>query len=171
MVTFTAVIKKFAKQGEKTGWTYIDVPEKISSALKEGRRQSFRVKGKLDDVAINGAALLPMGNGNFILTLNAAIRKALRKKQGDTVQVKLEEDKKELKPPADLMLCMKDEQDALQFFESLTKGHQNYFGKWIDSAKTESTRAKRIAHTINAMLAKRDYGSMIRSLQTEKPRL
>ena len=168
MVPFTAVIKKFAKQGEKTGWTYIEIPEKIAATLKPGTRQSFRVKGKLDELEIKGAALLPMGNGDFILTLNADTRKALRKGKGDTLQVKLVEDKEELKLPKDLMLCLKDEPDALRFFQSLTKGHQNYFGKWIESAKTVGTRANRIAHTVNAMLAKKDYGAMIRTIKSEK---
>ena len=30
MLSFTANIQKFDKQGEKTGWTYIVVPEKIA---------------------------------------------------------------------------------------------------------------------------------------------
>ncbi|MDB5246011.1 MAG: hypothetical protein JWQ40_405 [Segetibacter sp.] len=33
MVEFTTTIKRFAQQGEKTGWTYIDVPEAIAQKL------------------------------------------------------------------------------------------------------------------------------------------
>ena len=168
MIKFTAPIKKFAKQGEKTGWTYIPISAEIASQLKPGCKKSFRVKGKLDDHRIDCMALLPMGSGAFILTLNADIRKAIKKGAGDTVQVQIEEDEKELKSPDDLMLCLGDEPDALTYFKSLTQGHQAYFGKWIDSAKTEETRAKRIAHTVNAMLHHKDYGAMIRSLQAEK---
>ncbi len=34
MVTFTAAIKQFAEQGEKTGWSYIEIPPDISRAVK-----------------------------------------------------------------------------------------------------------------------------------------
>ena len=47
MLTFNTTIQKFGKQGEKTGWTYIVVPEKISKKLNPGVKKSYRVKGKL----------------------------------------------------------------------------------------------------------------------------
>ena len=82
MVSYSTSIKQFGQQGEKTGWTYIDVPADIAEKLKPGYRKSFRVKGKLDDHAISQSALLPMGDGGYILPLNAAIRKAIHKKKG-----------------------------------------------------------------------------------------
>ena len=77
MVQFSAVLKKFKDKGEKTGWTYIDVPGKITEMLKPGNKKSFRVKGKLDNHSINGVALLPMGGGEFIMAINAEMRKAI----------------------------------------------------------------------------------------------
>jgi hypothetical protein len=47
MVQFTAIIKRFGQQGEKTGWTYIEVPAAMAEQLVPGNRKSFRVKGKL----------------------------------------------------------------------------------------------------------------------------
>ena len=81
MIEFTTTIKQFDKQGEKTGWTYIDIPSDIAEKLMPGNRKGFRVKGKLDSFPFKGVALLPMGGGNFILTLNADIRKGIRKKK------------------------------------------------------------------------------------------
>ena len=66
MIKFISTIQKFEKQGEKTGWTYIEIPEAIATQLLPNNKKSFRVKGKLDDYEINGIALLPMGSGNFI---------------------------------------------------------------------------------------------------------
>ena len=34
MVRFSTVIKQFSDQGEKTGWTYIEVPHEIAEKLK-----------------------------------------------------------------------------------------------------------------------------------------
>lgn len=33
MITFTATILKFSKQGEKTGWSYIEIPAGIPEQL------------------------------------------------------------------------------------------------------------------------------------------
>ncbi len=90
MIHFKAVIKKFNEQGEKTGWSYIEVPEEIASKIKPGYKKSFRVKGKLDEYRIEKTSLLPMGAGNFIIPVNAAIRKALGKRKGAIVNVSLE---------------------------------------------------------------------------------
>jgi hypothetical protein len=87
MIQFTTTILKMGQQGEKSGWTYINVPQDLALQLKPGNKKSFRVKGKLDAHAIKAVAILPMGDGNFILPLNAAMRKAIGKKQGAMLQV------------------------------------------------------------------------------------
>ncbi len=107
-------------------------------------------------------ALIPMGEGDFILALNAAIRKAIRKQKGDKLDVQLEIDTKLIVPPKDLLECLADEPRAQEYFKSLPKSHQNYFGNWIKTAKTEQTRAKRIARVVDAMLKKQNYAEMIR---------
>lgn len=164
MVKYTTTILKFDKQGEKTGWTYVPVPADIAEELNPGHKQSFRVKGKLDKFPIEAVALLPMGDGSFILTLNADIRKGIAKKVGAKLDIQLSVDNNSnpVSSP-ELIACLEDEPDALEFFNSLTKGHQNYFMKHIEGAKTSETKAKRIAQTVEAMLRKWDYGTMIRS--------
>ena len=62
MITFTTLIQKFASQGEKTGWTYIEISAVHAKKLKPDTRVSFRVKGTLDTYAIQKTALLPMGD-------------------------------------------------------------------------------------------------------------
>lgn len=168
MVQFTATIKRFASHGEKTGWTYIDVPSVLAGKLQPGNKKGFRVKGKLDEHSFAMIALLPMGGGDFIMTLNAPIRKAIKKQKGDIVNVKMQVDNDEIKPPVELLECLQDEPGALNYFISLTKGHQNYFTNWINSAKTEPTKAKRIAATINALEKHWDFGQMLRTMKNEK---
>jgi hypothetical protein len=168
MVSFTAVLKRFGSNGEKTGWTYIDIPFECAEQLMPGNRKGFRVKGKIDQHSIQSIALLPIGGGQLILTVNATMRKAIRKQKGDTVTVKLAVDHSEIKPPSELMECLADEPEALDYFNSLTKSHRGYFIKWIDSARTEPTKAKRIVDTINALSKKLDYGAMLRSLKKDR---
>ena len=71
MIRFKTIILKFQKQGEKTGWTYIEVAADLAQQLKPGNKKTFRVKGKLDGYSFQQVALLPMGNGSFIMALNA----------------------------------------------------------------------------------------------------
>ena len=164
-VQFTATIHRFEKQGEKTGWTYFEVPLDIAQQLRPGNKKEFKVKGKLDDHPIKRISLLPMGGGRFILVLNAALRKAIGKKEGAMVRVQLSEDSSDFIFNKDFMDCLNDEPAAKSFFQSLPGSHQRYFSKWIDSAKTESTRTTRIAMSVNALVKKWGYGEMIRASQ------
>lgn len=43
-VQFIATIHRFESKGEKTGWTYIEIPVDIAQQLKPGNKKSFRVK-------------------------------------------------------------------------------------------------------------------------------
>lgn len=162
MRSFTAAINKFGQMGEKTGWTYLLVPQEIAQQIKPDTKKSFRVKGKLNSVAINSVALMPMGGGDFILVLNAGMRKQLKQPVGSTLAVQLEEDTSPLTLPEDLLECLKDEPVAKAHLDALPPSHQQYYGRWITAAKTEATRTKRIAQTITALAKNQDYGAMIR---------
>jgi hypothetical protein len=171
MIKFSTSILKFDKQGEKTGWTYINIPAKIAQQLKPGNKKSFRVKGKLDNFEITKVALVPMGEGDFIMAINADMRKGTGKRKGATLDVQLLADDSPILPPAELLECMADEPEALKHFNSLPQGHRNYFTKWIDSAKTDITKAKRIALVIKTMVRKMDFGAMLRAERDERKKL
>jgi hypothetical protein len=165
MVQFTATIKRFGSQGEKTGWTYFEVPPDLVQELKPGNRKEFKVKGKLDTHSIKRISLLPMGGGRFIFVLNATLRKSIGKKHGAMVKVQLTEDKSEFIFNKDFMECLNDEPAAKIYFQSLTGSHQRYFSKWIDDAKTEPTKVKRITMAVNALAKKLGYPEMLRASQ------
>ena len=168
MVHFKTLIKKFDKQGEKTGWTYIEIMPKQAALINPDVKTSYRVKGKLDNYPIEKIAIMPMGNGSFIMPLNATIRKGIRKQKGAELNVQLELDERQIEIDEDFLACINDEPKALKAFEGLTKGHRNYFSKWIESAKTEQTKAKRIAMAVNALAKGWGYPEMIRANKKEK---
>lgn len=162
MQSFTALLEKFGSKGEKTGWTYFIVPPDVSDVLCPGQKTSFRVKGTLDSFSINAVALLPMGDGTFIFVVNAAMRRDIRKEAGSRVQVELAFDDDLQLESADFLACLEDDSRALEFFDTLPKGHQNYFSRWIESAKTVGTKANRIAKAVNGLSMRLGYGEMIR---------
>lgn len=163
MITFITTIHKFARQGEKTGWTYIEISTSQAQKLKPDTKVSFRVKGTLDSFKIKQIALMPMGEGNFIMPLNAAMRKAIGKKSGDRLNVTLDADDSEFVLSEDFIACLNDDQVAFDFFQTLPGSHQKYFSKWIDSAKTSATKTKRIVMAITALSKKQGYAEMIRA--------
>jgi hypothetical protein len=166
MIDFNTIILQFGEQGEKTGWTYIEIPVDLAQQMKPGNKKSFRVKGKLDELAIAGMALMPIGDGNFIMALKKEICKGLHKHRGAMLRVRLEHDIDfKVEVPADLQECFDFEPEAGEFFNTLTEGHRRYFINWINGAKTEPTRANRIVNTINAMLRHEGYSEMIRAMQ------
>jgi hypothetical protein len=163
MITFSTKIQRFAKNGEKTGWSYIEVSSRQAEQLNPGCKKSYRIKGQLDNFKIQKTALLPMGDGKFILPMNAKLRKGTGKAAGDTVKVKFEIDESPMKLSADFVDCLKDDIRAYDFFNTLPKGHQRYFSNWIESAKTIQTKTKRITMAVVALASGLGYGEMIRA--------
>jgi hypothetical protein len=163
MVTFTTKILRFAQNKEKTGWSYILIDNRKAEKIKPGCKKSLRVKGLLDNHKIQKAALMPMGDGNFILPINSALRKATGKSAGDTLKAQLELDQRQITLSADFIACLKDDARAYEFFKTLPRGHQMYFSKWIESAKTISTKTKRITMAVIGLAAHQGFGEMIRA--------
>jgi hypothetical protein len=159
---FTALLEKYGANGERTGWTYFAVPPDVAEALKPGHKTWFRVKGRLDNHAIAQVALAPVGDGTFILPVNAEMRQAMRREAGSTIRVELALDESPLPESAELLVCLADDPAALAFFQNLPPGHQRYYHKWVNDAKTPHTRAKRITMAVTGMARQMDYGTMIR---------
>lgn len=166
MVIYTTTIRRFGQMGEKTRWMYIEIPAEIAAKLNPGCKKSYRVKGKLDTYPIEKVALLPMGEGSFIMPFNAQMRKGTGKREGAGLKVSFELDERSIPINAELVNCLADEPEALRFFNSLPKSVQGYFSKWIDTAKTDTTKAKRIAESVNALMMRRNFTEMMREMKS-----
>lgn len=168
MIEFYSKIERYSKNGEKTGWTFVEVPFDIAEKIKPNTRTSYRVKGIIDTLEIKQVALIPLGEGNFIIPLNANMRKGINASLGDKIALKIEEDTSEYLLSADLTNTIELDSDANDFFYCLSKGHQRYFSNWIESAKTIETKTKRLEQTLYALSRKMDYGEMIRHFKKTK---
>lgn len=87
LVNKEAFLEKFPGKG---GWTYVrfaEIPKNPDTYFG-----MYRIKGSIDDYEIKRAHLMPMGNGQLFLPVNAAIRKKIRKEAGDRVHVVLYQD-------------------------------------------------------------------------------
>jgi len=165
MHKFETIILKYGSKGEKTGWRYIVIPQDIISKLKRKDKKSFRIKGFFDNLKIEKVSVVPVGEGEYIVAINGDMRKKLRKNEGAMLSVKFEVDESSGLFSKELMDCLNEDKEALKQFLSQLKSHQNYFHRYVETAKTAATKAGRIVNTINAMHRKQNFGEMIRSLK------
>ncbi|WP_165023870.1 YdeI/OmpD-associated family protein [Dysgonomonas sp. ZJ279] len=136
------LLEKFPEKG---GWTYTEIPEIPMGKASFGM---LKVKGSIDGFEIKKYHLMPFGNGKLFLPVKAEIRKKIKKQAGDYVHVILYLDNEPLEVPEELLLCLRDEPEAFQFFNSLSESEQHNYIKWIYSAKTDQTKVDRIAKTL-----------------------
>jgi len=160
-------LQRYEKNGEKTGWTFIHLPLEIASSISSDKR-SFRLKGKMDNFTFKQVAAVPIGGGDFIIPINAEMRKATGKKDGDTLLLQMELDASEKQISDDLLNTLATDEEAHSHFLSLPRGHQQYYSNWVESAKTLPTKSDRLAKCLFAMQYKMDYGQMIRHFKKDK---
>ncbi len=141
---------KLQKFPGKGGWTFAAIPE-----IAQNRKNPFgwvRVKGFIDDVFINKYHLMPMGNGQLFLPVKAAIRKQIKKKEGDWITVQLFADNDPVEIPDELLQCLQDEPAALKQFNKLTDGEKVAAVKQVYGVKKTETRTDRIVQLIGSLL-------------------
>ncbi len=142
------LLEKFPGKG---GWTYTIIPEILPD--KHTPFGWVKVKGSIDGYEISKYHLLPTlkGTGQVFLSVKAEIRKKIKKQAGDYVHIVLYPDNDPLEIPEELSVCLQDDAEAWQFFNSLTESEQHNYVKWIYSAKTEQTKVDRIAKTLTRL--------------------
>lgn len=141
------LLRRFPNKG---GWTYAEIPE-----IPQDRHAPFgwvKVRGSIDGYEFKNYRLQPMGNGNLFFPVNAATRKKIHKQAGDYVTIILFKDASPLEIPNELLSCLKMEPNAYHRFLQFPEGEQKAFVEWIYDAKTDETKVKRIAATIEKSL-------------------
>lgn len=139
----------------KGGWTYALIPEILQD--KNAHFGWVKVKGSIDGYEIRKYNLMPMGKGRLFLPVKVEIRKKIKKEAGDFVHIILYPDHDALIVPEQILLCLQDEPDAFDFFNSLNENEKQKYTGWIISAKNENTQVERITKTIERLLQKKKF--------------
>lgn len=127
----------------------IEVPEEIVTGLGSGKRPKVLV-------TINGytyrTSVAPMG-GVYMVGVSADVRQAAGVVGGDEVDVDIELDTapRVVTVPDDFASALDAEPKARSTFESLSYSNKSWHVLQIDGAKTDETRQRRIAKSVEAL--------------------
>ena len=91
--------------------------------------------------------------GEFLLGLSREVRTGAGVDAEQTVDVHLELDREErvVEVPAALAEALAGDDEAKSVYDGLAYTHRKEFSRWIDEAKREETRAKRVTKTLEML--------------------
>jgi hypothetical protein len=142
--TFEAVL---GSDDEKS--LFIEVPQEVVAALGPKKRPPVRV-------TINGfpyRSTISVYGGRSYLPVRKEIREGARVQKGDTVTVILELDDapRVVDVPGDMASALGGDAEASAAFDRLPYTHRKEYVEWIDGAKREETRQRRIAQALERL--------------------
>ena len=132
-------------QGDKTA-TGIRIPDEVVEALGSSKRPAITV-------TINGFTYRSTGavmGGAYMVGVSAENRAGAGVANGDEVDVDIELDTapREVSVPADLAAALDAEPAARATFERLSNSNKGWHVLQVTGAKTDETRARRIAKSV-----------------------
>ena len=138
------------QDGNNTG---IEIPEEIVLALGAGKRPPVVL-------TVNGYAYrntVAVMGGAYLVGLSAAHRAASGLAGGDTVEVDvvLDTAPRTVEVPSDLAAALDADPAARATFDGLSNSNKGWHVSQIVGAKTDETRQRRIARSVDALRAGR----------------
>ena len=119
---------------------HLTVPKSIATRLIGGTQR--RVVCTLNGVETFQCALIPHGNGSFVITVNKKLRDKLDLKFGMTVNVHLQKDESKygLPMPEEFAELLRQDKQGSRFFHALTPGKQRTLLYIIGQKKNSEAR-------------------------------
>ena len=135
-------------QGDKTA-TGIRIPDEVVEALGSGKRPAVKV-------TINGftyRSSIATVSGAYMVGVSAENRAGAGVAGGDEVDVDIELDTepRQVNVPADLAAALDAEPKARATFDGLSYSNRSWHALSVAGAKTDETRQRRIAKSIETL--------------------
>ena len=140
-------------QHGKMNAAYVEFPFDVEDLF--GKKGQVKIKAMIDNKILYRGSLANMGYDCHVLGITHEVRRQINKTFGDIIDIKLEQDLEErvVSIPDDVQTQLNKSKRASEFFESLSFTHRKEYMRWIESAKKEETRKKRIVEFIDKMKA------------------
>ena len=152
-IRFSATLFRPVATAKAVAWTFLTLPKEASAKLPS--RGMTSVEGTFNGLAFQ-ATLEPDGQGGHWLKVDRKLREAAGAEAGDVVSLEIAPVAEEPEPsvPADLRMALAAAHPkARAVWLDITPVARRDWIQWIESAKREETRLKRIESACD-MLAK-----------------
>lgn len=144
VIRFTAVLEKMPG---RFAWTYVEFPHDVQQLF--GKKGSVRIKGTINGVPMD-RALMPRKSGIHMIVLGTDLRKKARVVVGQEArfEVWLNTKPQEVVLPQELAETLDFFPEFKKGWQRITPGMQRSIVIWINSGKTERTRAKYVGEVL-----------------------
>ncbi len=146
VLRFNARLFEHPEATENGSGTLLDVPKDVSKQLGD----MPKVEGTINGHPFR-AALEPNPSGGRRLKVNKAMRRGAGADDGDTVELAILGPEPDPKGPADLRAAFAASPEAKAVWKELTTMGRQDWVRWIESAKTAETRARRVTRTVEQL--------------------
>ena len=140
-------VARHAPMGMTVAW----LPQEFADGLPERASSRPRVVGELGGVPFK-AALHPTADGRAYFIFSKAMQKKTGLGEGDPVRIAFRfDDPDAVDVPPELAEALADDEAASEVWDGLRAGAKRGFAHRVASAKTESTRRKRVQDVLLAL--------------------
>jgi len=134
----------------KGGWTYALLPD--LDVKEKGPFGWVVVSGSVDELKFKAFKLMPFGNGSLMFTVNAKMRKQLKKSAGDEIDLCLYLDESITELTEELKECFAVMPKICFInYMKLTDSNQKAYLDWVYQAKISTTKDQRIAQMMQRL--------------------
>jgi hypothetical protein len=132
-------------------WGYVEFPYDVQQEF--GTKGQVKVMATFDNYTYRGS-LVKMGRDCHFIGITKLIRATIGKNPGDRVHVIIRRDTepRRVEVPADLSHLLQSHPEAEIMFNALSYSNRKAWVQWINSAKKEETRQRRLKETIEKLL-------------------
>ncbi len=143
----------------KVWYRVVFLPPDLEEQLPFDEYPRLRVDGEIADVPVN-SAWMPTGDGRRYLIVGPEVVRTAGLGIGDSVTVRFRiADQDHVDVPDALELAIASSPAAAKVWEALTPGKKRALAHHVGSAKTDATRARRVAQALAALT---DNGGSLR---------
>ena len=136
--------------GPGGAWTCLRIPFGVEEVF--GSKARVSVMGTINCFAFR-SSVFPTSDGTHFMMVNKSMQQGASVKPGDVVRVALQRDTapRTLSVPKDLEDALGKHRDARGRFEVMSYSHKKEYLDWIESAKRQETRLRRIEKAVTML--------------------
>ena len=152
-IRFKATLLRPAESAKGDSWTFLMVPRIVSAKLPS--RSVTPIMGTMNGSSFQ-ATLQPDGQKGHWLKVDRKLSKTAAAEAGDTVELEIAAAPEETEPtvPADLRKALAAASSkAKEVWSEIKPNARRDWIHWIDSAKQEETRARRVKNACSMLAA------------------